>query len=395
MLWNEIYNLTFYRFINLFINFSVIIFISRSYGIEDLATFNIFISIITPLLIFSFFDLNTKIITKKNFQLYMETFYFPIILSILIFIFSIYFLSFLNIIIFGIVIFYKINDNLYEANLTCLRKEIKTKLVLIYALIKLLVFFLILTTSFFLKLSFVNFLILLTSIFFLLNLIISQKIISKKINFKYRDYLNIKKYVKHNFSLGISILIKNLNTYILRYILIIYFSSMIYGLNIPIFYLINFFGTLAILCENLIIPNLLKNKLIFDKKLKKIIVVLIIIHIVLILTYNHWVIYYFKIFKINLSNDLKLAGLIICLTLPAFTFRAIFKSFSFYFSLEKWQMKIQLFSIISFFLIFFLLNFNKSFINVYYSFLISNYLTLTFYIYLFYGKKNKSSENIK
>ena len=141
MLWNQIYNLTFYRFINLFINFSVIIFISRSYGIEDLATFNIFISIITPLLIFSFFDLNTKIITKKNFQLYMETFYFPIIFFILIFIFSIYFLSFLNIIIFGIVIFYKINDNLYEANLTCLRKEIKTKLVLIYALIKLLVFF--------------------------------------------------------------------------------------------------------------------------------------------------------------------------------------------------------------------------------------------------------------
>lgn len=386
-MFERILYISFYRFINFLILGLSVIFISRVYGIDILGNYNLYISIITPLIIFSFFDINSKIIGKSNQKIDLNFIYTILLISFFLIFICYFFFPKNSILIIIFLVIQKINEGFAEISFTYLRKEFKEKKIFILSLTKILIFLVTIFLIYFFNFSFNLFVIITTLSLIIFNLIFLKNIIKSKMNFQNKKRNEMLIYFNSNFKIGISLLLKNLQTYLIRYNFVLFSTPFLFGSNTPIFYLINILGFTSIIFENLLSPSLIKNNLKMSIKSIKIIILFSLTYFISLSLFDFWINIYFQLFKIPLTEQLLYGSKIVTYCWPAFVLRSIFKIITFYKGIENYQFFLQLLACSILIICFVIFRVDLFFENVYLSLLITNYVIVLVYIYLLSARK--------
>mgnify|MGYP001188559184 CR=1 FL=1 len=362
---------------------------TKTLPIEDLGTYALALSIVTPIVWSMNFDIPIKIIsntleTKNLLSLLFPNIFILILLSLvflLLFVFSINLGNFcLFLLLTYILKFGEIITEIYNAELRIEQKFLHFS---IFSSIR---FFFVYTLGAlaiiygFQAVSAVAIISLISMLFSLLSL---NNLIKKGFYFK----INIKdifNFAQKNKSLSIASGIKFFSSHLMRYFIAFQFGLSTLGYLVPIFYGLNVLTSISNIFENVYSPKISKkiSKRIFSFRLfKKELMILLLTSISIIISSLVFSDYYYNFFFLDNINNYHYLLIAFSFGWFFYTLRSILKIISFKFKMQYLQVKIQF--IFLFLLIIFMYTFSLyiGILGVAIAFVMSNILICYYYFY--------------
>ena len=362
-----------------------IVLFARSYSIEVLGEYTLALSLSIPVLLFTLFDLNGKILAGKE----NNSFLFVLILPLLItFILTCLYFIFPNekdiVLTITSVFVLKFSELVSEARHTYLRRDINYKEYFFRILFRYLVVYM--PAIALIVLNKHHLVVLFASAFISVLIMFYNCIELKKYGWLYQfKYIEFIQYLQKNFSLGVASMVKSMQTYSLRYYIVMFHGLEVLGYMAPAFYALTVFANLSTIIDGYATPKLIRrinnNKDSLNiKRYRYHILSLAIFLIAMTLSSYYFSDYYYNLFFPNRANDYSSIIVILSFGLLFYIMRGMLRVVSYRFGFISKQFKIQVSSLIIMLILFFALDSIYNLNGIFMAFVLANIYTVVIYI---------------